>query len=109
MLNETYLHEVAGGDPEFIAEILSDFLAQTPELIAQIEAAARVGHPDALSRAAHTLKGSARSVGADEFAEIAFQLELAGKQGDLANAPDTLQRLKAYWDQLADCLQQRTA
>lgn len=109
MLNYDYLNEISGGDEEFIAEILSDFLAQTPELMAQIATAVSQGDAATLGKAAHTLKGSARSVGADEFAAIAFELEQAGKQGDLTGAPDALQRLQAYWDALADYLQQRAA
>lgn len=109
MINYDYLNEIAGGDEEFIAEILSDFLAQTPELLTQIETAAANADAGALGAAAHALKGSARSVGADEFAIIAYELEQAGKSGDLSHAPDALQRLKTYWDTLADYLQQRAA
>jgi len=58
---------------------------------------------------AHTLKGSARAIGADEFAAIAFELEQAGKQGDLSNAPDALQRLQAYWQSLEAYLQGQIA
>lgn len=109
MLNYDYLNEITGGDEEFLTELLNDFLTQTPELIAQVEDAVGQGDADALGRAAHTLKGSARSVGADEFAAIAFELERAGKQGDLACAPEALQRLQAYWQQLADYLRRRAA
>jgi len=109
MLNYDYLNEITGGDEEFITELLGDFLAQTPDLMAQIESAVAQGDADALGKAAHTLKGSARAVGADEFAAIAFELEQAGKQNNLSSAPDALQRLQAYWGTLADYLQQRAA
>jgi hypothetical protein len=70
-----------------------------------------VGAGDAatVGAAAHTLKGSARAVGADEFAAIALELEQAGKQGNLADAPDTLQRLQTYWQSLEAYLQERLA
>ncbi|MDM7460621.1 MAG: Hpt domain-containing protein [bacterium] len=109
MINYDYLSEIAGGDEEFIAEILGDFLAQTPELLTQIEMAVAGADAGALGAAAHTLKGSARSVGADGFAEIAYELEQAGKSGDLTRAPEALQRLQTYWRDLADYLQQRAA
>ncbi|MCS7208180.1 MAG: Hpt domain-containing protein [Fimbriimonadales bacterium] len=109
MLNYDYLNEITGGDVEFIAELLSDFLAQTPELIAQIAAAVAQGDADSLGKAAHALKGSARAIGADEFAQLAFELEQAGKQGNLTDAPNALQRLQAYWQSLAEYLQQQRA
>lgn len=109
MLNFNYLYEITGGDEEFIAELLGDFLAQTPSLIAAIESAIAQGDADTLGKAAHTLKGSARAIGADEFAAIALVLEQAGKQNNLSRAPETLQQLQAYWETLADYLQQRAA
>jgi two-component system sensor histidine kinase/response regulator len=109
MLNYDYLNEITGGDAEFIAELLSDFASQTPTLMEQIAAAVAQGDAATVGAAAHTLKGSARAIGADEFAAIAFELEQAGKQGDLANAPDALQRLQAYWQSLEAYLQQQIA
>ncbi|MDW8051974.1 MAG: Hpt domain-containing protein [Armatimonadota bacterium] len=109
MLNYDYLNEITGGDQEFLAELLSDFLAQTPALLSQIEAAIASGDAATLGKVAHALKGSARSVGADEFAAIAFELEQAGKQGDLSNAPQAWQRLWAYWQSLAEYLRQQAA
>lgn len=109
MLNYDYLNEIAGGDEEFIAEILSDFLAQTPTLIAEIETAVAKGDASTLGTAAHTLKGSARAIGADEFASIAHELEMAGKGNDLSHAPDALQRLQDYWNRFAQYLQEQAA
>jgi len=75
MLNYDYLNEITGGDEEFIAELLGDFASQTPDLIEQIATAVAQGDAATVGAAAHTLKGSARAVGADEFAAIAFELE----------------------------------
>jgi len=113
MLNWNYLNEITGGDSEFIAELLGDFLNITPELIAQIERAIEQGDAHALAHAAHTLKGSARSIGAESFAEYALALEQMGKSAQLQNAPDALQLLSEQWVQLQcyldDYLQQRVA
>ena len=109
MLNYDYLNEITGGDAEFIAELLGDFVSQTPALMEQIATALAQGDAATVGAAAHTLKGSARAVGADEFAAIALELEQAGKQGNLADAPDTLQRLQTYWQSLEAYLQERLA
>jgi FOG: HPt domain len=109
MLNYDYLNEITGGDAEFIAELLGDFVSQTPALIEQITTALAQGDAATVGKVAHTLKGSARAIGADEFAAIAFELEQAGKQGDLSNAPDALHRLQTYWQSLEAYLQGQIA
>jgi HPt (histidine-containing phosphotransfer) domain-containing protein len=109
MLNYDYLNEIAGGDTEFIAELLGDFVSQTPALIEQITTALAQGDAATVGRVAHALKGSARAVGADEFAAIAFELEQAGKQGNLTDAPDALHRLQTYWQSLEAYLQEQIA
>ena len=109
MLNYDYLNEITGGDTDFIAELLSDFVSQTPNLIEQIAAALAGGDTATVGAAAHTLKGSARAIGADEFAAIAFELEQAGKQGNLSDAPNALQRLQTYWHALQAYLQAQIA
>ncbi|MCS7065464.1 MAG: Hpt domain-containing protein [Fimbriimonadales bacterium] len=105
MLNWDYLHEITGGDSEFIAELLSDFLNIAPELLAQIEQAVAQGDAAALTHAAHTLKGSARSIGAESLAEKALALEQIGKSGMLQDAPEALPLLQAQWAQLQSYLQ----
>ncbi|BCW97153.1 MAG: Hpt domain-containing protein [Fimbriimonadales bacterium] len=109
MLNHDYLNEITGGDSEFIAEILDDFVSQTPELMEQIAIALAQGDAAAVGRAAHTLKGSARAVGADAFAAIAFELEQAGKQGNLTDAPEAMHRLQDYWQSLEAYLHEQLA
>jgi HPt (histidine-containing phosphotransfer) domain-containing protein len=98
MLNYDYLNEITGGDAEFIAELLGDFVSQTPALMEQITTALAQGDAATVGKVAHALKGSARAIGADELAAIAFELEQAGKQGDLterARRPPTPANLLA--------------
>jgi HPt (histidine-containing phosphotransfer) domain-containing protein len=104
MLNYDYLNEVTGGDSEFIAELLHDFLSIAPELIARIEQAVQEGDAPLLQHAAHTLKGSARSIGAESFAASALTLEQLGRTAQLENAPEALQQLLQQWEQLRSYL-----
>lgn len=62
-------------------EILELFAAQLPVTIADLRAA---GDPVKWKRAAHTLKGSARAVGAGELAELAASAEQAAASADPA-------------------------
>ncbi len=105
MPNWDYLNEITGGDAEFCAELLGEFLSQTPELIARLEQAIEAGDAPQVRQVAHTLKGSARSIGADSFAQYAAQLENLGRSGELSEAPQAIQQLRAAWSQLQPYLQ----
>ncbi len=100
LINWQHLEEITAGDEEFQMELFQEFLDQTPQLFAQMEQAYQQGDAVSFGRAAHTLKGSARSIGADAFAELAFTLEQMGKSGDLTDAPSALQRLYEHWNLL---------
>ncbi len=61
------------GDRGLEAEVLRIFLSQAP---VWVDALLRAGGHSARKEAAHTLKGSARAIGAFRLAELAAQAEL---------------------------------
>jgi two-component system sensor histidine kinase/response regulator len=65
----------AVGSHELVAEIVELFLAQAATHTEAIRRAISVNDVDALTRAAHTLKGSAATVGATAVADAAAELE----------------------------------
>ena len=70
-----------GDDPEFVAELIDDFLADAPiQLESLREAASRATQPRA-RRAAHTLKGNSRTFGAGELASLCQEAETAAGRG----------------------------
>ena len=74
--------EKFGGDEDLYYDILRSFTINTPAILEQCEKVA----PDSLAdygRLVHGIKGSSRSICADEFANIAERLETAAKAGDL--------------------------
>ncbi|HEY4300885.1 MAG TPA: Hpt domain-containing protein [Candidatus Didemnitutus sp.] len=93
---------------EFLRELIDIFLADTPERIAEIEQALGVGEAEVVSRAAHSIKGSAGNFGAVELASLARGIEqqgnardftaaragLAGLRAEFARARTVLERLK---------------
>jgi HPt (histidine-containing phosphotransfer) domain-containing protein len=92
----TALTSVFGDDRVAVAEILGDFVAPSREILADIEAGLRAEDAGAVARAAHKLKSSARAVGALALADVAFDLERAGKAEDwpaLADRGDALGRV----------------
>ena len=101
---------------ELIAELRAAFLPELQEHLKQLNAglvaleretgeAARAEHVRGLFRAAHTLKGAARSVGSAEIERCAAQLEeLLGDQRDGSappSGPEVLRRIFGLVDELS--------
>ncbi|CAO3423425.1 response regulator [Azospirillum doebereinerae] len=75
------LHTLCGGDAALIAELLSDFVGSSREIVAGLDAATAAGDPDRLRAGAHNLKGAALNAGAAPLAEAARALEQAAADG----------------------------
>jgi two-component system sensor histidine kinase/response regulator len=69
------------GAGEAVDGILDSFVAQLPERLAALETAMTNGHPDATARAAHALKGSAATIGAQELARLLERIETTARAG----------------------------
>lgn len=105
-INWEHLEEITGGDVEFQVELFQEFMGQMPALLSQLETALASGDAATFGRVAHTIKGSARSIGADPLAEEAYALEQMGKSGDLSSAHEVLQKLYESWRALQAYLQE---
>ncbi len=60
LLDRAHLEEIAGGDEEFIREILQEFLNTTPHLLQQLQQAVQRAIMSCSAYAAHA-EGSARA------------------------------------------------
>ena len=81
-----HLSRMTLGDPALESEVLTMFAAQSARLLDELAAL-----PPGAGALAHTLKGSARAIGAFAVAEAAGRLEAAlGKAGEARAALDGL-------------------
>ena len=87
----TVLAQAAG--KEMVEPILEAFWESNDELADALGRALSAADADAIGKAAHALKGSASNLGATQLSETAREIELAGKQGDLAAARTSYDRL----------------
>jgi len=106
-LDVARLEDVTGGDREFERELLEQFLAISPGLIGEADAALAAGDAPALRTAAHTLKGSGRTIGADRLGEACAELEARAAAGDLAGAQRPLDAVHAEWPPLEEVMRER--
>jgi HPt (histidine-containing phosphotransfer) domain-containing protein len=77
------LRQTLGDDPADLVDLLETFLADAPDILVSMEAAAQAGDPGVVRRHAHSLKSNARDLGAMDLAVICATLE-----GDLREGRD---------------------
>ena len=71
------------------------FLEDCPARVADLRAAAASGDPAHVQRAAHAVKGSVGTFGAQLARDLAADLERAGREGRLGEVPAMLAALEA--------------
>lgn len=82
------------GSTELLREVAATALAETPGLTARAVAAVRAGDARATQEAAHSLKGMLQCLGGRPAGACAFELEQAGRAGDMSRAPALLAALE---------------
>src|SRR5256885_3741471 len=75
------LADGTGGDAGFVSELIEQFVADTPALVAAARTGIDGGDAEGVRRAAHTLKSNAATFGAHELAGRSRELEDAAKPG----------------------------
>ena len=94
------LRQSVGDDPEFVAELIDDFLADGPTQLRSLREATASGDAATAARAAHTLKGNSRTFGAAALASICQQAEAAAGAGDLAAVLSRLDEIDQEWQRV---------
>jgi HPt (histidine-containing phosphotransfer) domain-containing protein len=107
-LDQRALNELRALDPdgssELMTQIIGSYLSDASVLVHYIGAAFRAKDIVALTRHAHSLKSTSLTVGAVRVAEIAKELEIAGKSGTLEVVPMFLTVLSAEYAAAAGLL-----
>jgi HPt (histidine-containing phosphotransfer) domain-containing protein len=94
------------GDSEFLRELISIYLTDTPKQLSQLEEAITRQDAALLVRAAHTIKGSSGNFGAAGFARLAQEMEAHGKSKNLAAAAAALPEFKSRFSEVVAALNQ---
>ena len=86
-------------DRDLLGQLYGLFQTQGPQGIAAMRRAIEAADAVALSEAAHSLKGSYRSLGTPRLAELASRLEDAGRDRRLDGASALVDALEAAFHQ----------
>lgn len=92
--------EQAGDDEDILAELLELFRHSARADLEKIKAGAAAKDPVAMGEAAHSIKGASASLGVEAVRVLAYEIEKAGRSGDLAGALKPLPALEQLLDQL---------
>jgi HPt (histidine-containing phosphotransfer) domain-containing protein len=103
------LLETVGDDPAFVSEVVDTYLADAPRQVEAMRSALAAGDLTTLGRAAHTLKGNSRDLGATALAEIARGLEERARAGDATDAGPQIEAAAAQLERVAAALERARA
>jgi len=92
------LLERVGGDEGFLIELVNLFLQEVPKLILSMQHAIEKDDRILLHRSAHTLKGSAGNISANELQQVALKLEKLSKENDVAPIKELFHETKITFD-----------
>jgi len=99
-----FAETMAGGDPEFVGELIDEFLRDGPELVEGVARGLAEGDEELVRRSAHTLKSNASTFGALVLAALCRDLESRAKDGDLDGAADDAAAIREEFARVAEVL-----
>jgi len=70
------------GDEETVREIMPTYIEDTKRHFEELSAAVKIGDCPAIASHAHALKGVGRNLSVDALADLAYQMECAGREND---------------------------
>jgi HPt (histidine-containing phosphotransfer) domain-containing protein len=85
------LKESVGED--FIDELLQAYFEETPQLLVNLQQALTRQDSEAFRLAAHSIKSTSNSFGALQFGELARELEMMGREGNIMGASEKVEAL----------------
>ncbi len=94
------------GDEDLAQTVIAGFLEDIPSQIETLRGYLDAGDAPGVERQAHTIKGASANLGAEILRQVAFEMEKAGKAGDLDNVASLIADLDGQFDTLRSTLQQ---
>jgi PAS domain S-box-containing protein len=103
-IDSDFLRRQAVEDAELFEELIDIFIESAPASITAMRDASTKSDATALSRAAHTLKGSCSNMGASPLRAICSQIEMLGRQNNLNGTTDLIEQAEEELGRLTEAL-----
>ena len=94
------------GDRELMTALVTGFLGDVPIQVAALKEYIGAAGVRSAERQAHTIKGAAANVGAEALREAAYEMEKAGKTGNLKALSTAMPQLEKELFRLEACLEE---
>ncbi|WP_299980939.1 PAS domain-containing hybrid sensor histidine kinase/response regulator [Desulfobacula sp.] len=94
------------GDAELAAIVISGFLEDIPRQMESLKGFIHQKNTEDAGKQGHQIKGAAGNVGADALREIAYDIETAGKAGDLGMLILLVPQLEEAFDKLRKTMEE---
>ncbi|MFH1744439.1 MAG: Hpt domain-containing protein, partial [bacterium] len=92
------------GDEAFLDEILRTFMDSAREHIKQLSQAVENNDATNLQRQAHGLKGAAANIMANAIRDVASELEMAAREGNLSEARSLFSKIEVEFRRLKEMM-----
>lgn len=89
------LRELDDGDGALLAMLAEEFTTEALRQVGVLREAVAEGDPQAVERAAHSIKGSSANLGATRLCELSARLEGFGRARALGEAPSLVDEIEA--------------
>ncbi len=99
--NRAFALEQVGEDEEILSELLGLLKDTAHNDLDKLKAGSEAGDATAMGDAAHSIKGACANLGVDGLRELAYELEKAGRGGDLDVAQSMIPELEGMINQLS--------
>jgi signal transduction histidine kinase/DNA-binding response OmpR family regulator len=93
-----------GGNQKILKELLEEFMCYLPNKLQTIDEAVKREDIDLLQREAHSIKGVAANLGAENIADLFSGLEILGRKHDLSHAEEKISDLRIEFKRLEEYL-----
>jgi len=101
------LHELLGNNIDQIREITLAFITDSAEQLSLLQTAIEADDVKQAAAISHRFKGSSASIGGNELARVAKNMETLGKAGDLERLTALMPELQESLKQLGDAITEK--
>ena len=91
-------------DEDLARTVVEGFLEDIPKQIEALKGYLEAGDAARAERQAHTIKGASANVGGEALRAVAFEMEKAGKTGDLEAVTARLPELETQFARLKEAM-----
>jgi two-component system, sensor histidine kinase and response regulator len=101
------VRSLKAGGPALAVRVIQLFLETTPGIMAALRLTASSGDAAGIGRAAHSLRGSGRELGADRVAQLCQQIESLARTGRIIEAASSLPELEEEYEAVRRLLKEQ--